>query len=411
LLARTAALPAHATDAFLIDHWTFKARKLDATTARKLHALLSPRFETHDGYWIAVAYALFAAVPDDLVPWYHRWLATPRDRGRCAYLLAELGVELPRDRLRFLVDGDGSGPPAFFDARLPDVTAREWHAGGERRRVAEQYLTLDTITAGVPREVVARATKFRFLCESLPLAKLALLAPHSCEGLEIAIDWAQVGTVVEDLAALRELSTCQGSELFRAIVRRSLRLGEPGHGFLQTMLDSETTTNERIAAIVETLLQATDTPLRVDRAIARLRDTPQANLANAAELRFLGRDPRTAGSLSIVGMSGIDLDANRLQTVLDAMGRPLDSLPQDFERGPWNSPVTLASAWTLAAGLPIERLPIAMAVPTTAHDNAAVRAAAYRILQRLDRTRHPEGWLADEAEFDPDPAVRAIAAK
>jgi hypothetical protein len=65
----------------------------------------------------------------------------------------------------------------------------------------------------------------------------------------------------------------------------------------------------------------------------------------------------------------------------------------------------------LAAGLPIERLPIAMAVPTTAHDNAAVRAAAYRILQRLDRTRHPEGWLADEAEFDPDPAVRAIAAK
>ncbi len=418
LLERTKSPKAGDSNSCLAECWGHLVPKLDGNATRELHAAIQERLKERRRPWPAVGYALFATAPDDLLPWFHGWLASAEERYDCAELLDKVGARPPRDRVEFLLEGPGTELRLPFRkgslfAKYPELVAREWHAAGRPLLRMRDFASLDLIAAGVPRGRVAPVLDFWIGDDPVPLAKLALVAPYPCSGLEIAIANATVGTVASDLGALRLLMTCESTAITRAVTLRALRLGHEGNEFVQDVLASPSTTENQLAGIVAALLEARLAVPDLKQALARLTSAHHQQLVTAAELRFFGRDPTTVGSdLQAIALASLELDVAQLRAVLATTTDPTATLLQSLHLGnAWITPTTLTSALTLAAEVPTEHLPAATAMSATMHPHAAVRAAAYRILHRLDRGKHPEGWLAAEAEFDPDPTVRAVVAK
>ncbi|MEZ6037470.1 MAG: hypothetical protein R3F29_08320 [Planctomycetota bacterium] len=422
-------------------------RHLDAAGARQVHELLTPTIDpapARTGVFYmpvpqklarsALAAAL-PALPTELLVWY---AALPREE-RHGMPWATDGVERLDDARANLLIGrsDEDRDAALLHVatlcmQAPERIAAAWRAGGTSREAAKAAITAlgtqrGAALASAARDgVLPRALVAPALCSAkLTLAALAEVAPTDPVdfadakdwqyGLAMAIERAPVADVSGDLAALAVLSATPAEPVAFAAVRRVAALGDEGRAFAATALSRRadaTTDVEELARIVELAVQLGVQPADLEALMPRLDDRMswRAGLAaDAAAMRFLGRDPRrcTSGYASqAIQLAGVDVDEDTMRAVI---GEPSDRQSLAHVVGPLlrASPTTITSALKVVGELSYWEGAVQRdVVNCTAHEDPEVRLAAYRALATRDAKVWPCALLVHEAGFDPDPAVR-----
>ncbi|MCB9877611.1 MAG: hypothetical protein H6835_08440 [Planctomycetes bacterium] len=422
-------------------------RHVDAAGARQVHELLAPTIEPAPPrtgvFYMPVPQklarsALAAALPvlpDELLVWY---AALPREE-RHGMPWATDGVErLDGARANLLIgrsDEDRDAAllhVATLCLQAPERIAAAWRAGGTSREAAKAAITAlgtqrGAALASAARDgVLPRALVAPALCSAeLTLAALAQVAPTDPMDLADAKDWqyglamaiekAPASDVAGDLAALAVLAATPVEVVAFAAVRRAAALGDEGRAFAATALSRRadaTTDVEELARVVELAVQLGVQLDDLEALLPRLDDrlSWRAGLAaDAAAMRFLGRDPRrcTSGYAGqAIQLAGVDVDEDTMRAVI---GEPWDRQSLAYVVGPLlrAAPTTILSTLQVVGELSYWDGAVQRDVANcTAHDDPKVRLAAYRTLATRDAEVWPCALLVHEAVFDPDPAVR-----
>lgn len=413
---------------------------LSSADAEKLFRLLRPRlgaaglrlapnFEVDSSLVPAVIRALFVSVPEELLRSYDAALADDAQRRS---LLTNLGrlEAVPADRARYVLQtGRDAHAIQSVGVFAPELLVEEWRAGGERRRnltSAMIRLSADRCermialaTAGhVPKELGLRAFGYSIRT----LSELAALLPPTLVtadewGPKLArrIERAAPSSAAEDIGALRTLGTTRVQEVVLAVIRRARQLGEAGRAVAAEVVQRQLAQDDHpdITAVVREALLA-DVPIpNLAAVLVRLQadrpvdpDNPSAvvvavelRLRPVARLRALPR-PQPAA----IAMAGIDVQPGLMRELFpERLAEQLHLFLSGSSRTRCGALALAAQERTWSTSLDRE------VVRQLTHESADVRLAAYLALATRDPGVCSCSLFENEAVFDPDPRIRALA--